>query len=922
LSLAPGQMLSQYRLVDKIGAGGMGEVWRAEDTVLHRTVAIKVLPSALADDAERLARFQQEARAVSALNHPNLVTLFEVGTHEGVSYMVMELVEGETLRDKMGRSQAATSGAGTAAGTGGDTGPGWSGSSGTPRSKLPVRRAMDIAIQMAHGLAAAHERNIVHRDLKPENIVITRDGRVKILDFGIAKLLEPTNDSITMAQTVAGGTEPGTVMGTVGYMSPEQVRGAEVDHRSDIFSLGVILYEMLSGQRAFRAATSVETMNAILHDDPPTLMTGPHLSPAIDRLVRRCLEKEKEQRFQSSHDLAYALEAVKDTSGAMPLPESSVSGSGASTRRGLVRSLLLTLLTLVIGAAVGRTLLSNHERAQASDARVARQSRMVPLTFESGPEGQPSVSPDGRFFVYIALDGGDWDIFQQRVGGENRINLTADSPEHDWAPQFSSDGEHIAFRSQRDGGGIFIMGATGESVRRLTDFGFNPKWSPDDRSIVFGEEDVPSPLNRNLVSALWVADVGSGETHKIYEGDGVEPSWSPDGRTIAFWGLPRGTGKRILYTMPATGGTPQPLNDDDYFNWNPAWSSDGRTLYFASTRGGTMDLWSMPMDPATGLAIGAPQPLTMGSGENAGASVTRDGSKILFSSYRAQSVIRRLAVDLANPDSARVVVPEMILRTSRDFWEVRPSPDGRLLVIKVADPDEDLFVCHTDGSGLRRLTQDSFKDRNPRWGPDSQVIYFHSDRSGRYEIWSIRADGSGLTQVTDLTGQHVVTPYPSPDGNRLLVFSHQEGAGIIDLTSGLPVKQVQWLAIPDSSLVLRSRIWTPDGESFLLSTGRTGPRRTGPLLRYSLRKQSYEMLPATPNIRGWLVPGQSLLCREDNRYLSHDLETGEERTLFHVNESQELMDDPSSDGKWIYVLDLEGESDIWMLEFEEPGDTP
>ena len=917
MSLESGQMLSQYRLVDKIGAGGMGVVWKAEDTVLHRSVAIKVLPSSLAADEERLARFQQEARAVSALNHPNLVTLFEVGTHEGVSYMVMELVEGETLRDKMGATDAPTSGAGTAVRTGSDTSPtGWSGPGGgpgsMPRSKLPVRRAMDIAIQIAHGLSAAHERNIVHRDMKPENIVLTRDGRVKILDFGIAKLLDPSNDSMTMAQTVAGATAPGTVMGTVGYMSPEQVRGAEVDHRSDIFSLGVILYEMLSGQRAFRADTSIETMNAILHEDPPTLASGPQLSPAIDRLVRRCLEKEKEQRFQSSHDLAYALEAVSDASGAVPVVEWTASGPGVPGRGGLVRTVIASLLALVIGVVVGRTLLSNNKSvtSSASDAQAVTESRMVALTFDSGVETQPSVSPDGRSFVYVAQDGGDWDIFQQRVGGENRVNLTADSPEHDWEPQLSFDGERIAFRSQRDGGGIFVMGATGESVRRLTDFGFNAKWSPDGKSIVFGEEDILIPTGRTLFSALWVADVSTGETRKIYEGDGVEPSWSPDGKHIAFWGLPKATGQRVLYTMPAAGGEPQPLNDDNYFNWNPTWSADGRTLYFASTRGGTMDLWSMPMNTANGLAAGTPTPLTTGTAWIAYPSVTRDGSRILYTSSRSQSVIRRLPFDLSNADTARVEVPEELLRTSRTLWEMHPSPDGRLLVVKASDPNEDLFVCQTDGSGMRRLTQDPFKDRVPRWSPDSQKIYFHSDRSGRYEIWSIRADGSGLTQLTELTGENVSSPVPSPDGTRLLVYSTQEGAGIVDLTGDIPVREVQWCAAPDSTSLFFARLWYPDSESIL------GGTVNGPLLRYSLRDQSFEELSSASAFGEWVEPGRSILVRDGNRYVAHDLETGAERTLFYFSGSPDVSDQLSLDGKWIYLLEREREADIWMLEFE------
>src|SRR5947208_9377445 len=288
MSIVAGTKLRRYEIRSKIGEGGMGEVYRAYDPSMHREVAIKVLPAALSVDKDRLARFEQEAQTAGALNHPNVLVIYHIDTHDGSPYIVSELLEGEALRERMG---------GVA---------------------LPQRKAIDYALQIAHGLAAAHEKGIVHRDLKPENIFITKDGRVKILDFGIAKLTQAEgSQSQTDIPTRRVDTSPGVVMGTVGYMSPEQVRGQAVDHRCDIFSFGAILYEMLSGRRAFHGESAADTMSAILKEDPPDLSgTNQNVSPALERLVNHCLEKDLESRFHSASDLAFALEAISGASGA------------------------------------------------------------------------------------------------------------------------------------------------------------------------------------------------------------------------------------------------------------------------------------------------------------------------------------------------------------------------------------------------------------------------------------------------------------------------------------------------------------------------------------------------------------------------------------------------------------------------------
>ena len=289
MPLTSGARLGPYEIRAPLGSGGMGEVYRARDTRLDREVAIKVLPDALAEDREHLRRFEQEARAASALNHPNVLALLDVGSNEGHPYVVFELLEGETLRERMG---------------------------GSP---MPARKALDLAAQMAHGLAAAHDRGIVHRDLKPDNLFVLAGGRLKILDFGLARQRPPAPppEASFATETFRPPTEPGTVLGTVGYMSPEQVQGLPADARSDVFSFGAILFEMLTGRRAFKRPTAVETMTAILKEDPwesvETGKTAAVLAPATDRIVRRCLEKKPEQRFQSAHDLAFALESIRES---------------------------------------------------------------------------------------------------------------------------------------------------------------------------------------------------------------------------------------------------------------------------------------------------------------------------------------------------------------------------------------------------------------------------------------------------------------------------------------------------------------------------------------------------------------------------------------------------------------------------------
>jgi Tol biopolymer transport system component len=362
---APGTRIGPYEILAQVGAGGMGEVYRARDTRLEREVAIKVLPAALSHDSDRLRRFEQEARATSALNHPNILVIYDIGSHDGSPYIVSELLQGETLRERL------------------------------REGPLTQRKAVEFALQIARALAAAHDRAVVHRDLKPENLFVTRDGVVKILDFGLAKLRQPSSADKTSAPTVAVGTEPGVVMGTAGYMSPEQVRGLDTDARSDLFSFGAILYEMLAGRRAFHGESSVEAMNAILKEEPEPLA-----SPALDRVVRHCLEKRPDERFRSAHDLAFALEAMSTVS----------TGPIAAIPPRKRRLLPVAIAVALLGAAALAFLAGR--RVNTSQMPVFQR-----LTFRRGNVHSARFDPDGRTIVYSASwDGKMAELFSTRPG--------------------------------------------------------------------------------------------------------------------------------------------------------------------------------------------------------------------------------------------------------------------------------------------------------------------------------------------------------------------------------------------------------------------------------------------------------------------------------------------------------------------------
>ncbi|MGH9317949.1 MAG: protein kinase domain-containing protein [Thermoanaerobaculia bacterium] len=879
MTISPGSRLGPYEVLSPLGAGGMGEVYRARDPRLGRDVAVKVLPASTSQDPDRLRRFEQEAKAAGLLNHPNITAVYDIGSHEGAPYVVQELLEGETLRNRL------------------------AGGAFTPR------RAIGHALQIAQGLAAAHEKAIVHRDLKPENIFVTSDGRVKILDFGLAKLTQPekANASQTNLPTMTPGTEAGMVLGTLGYMSPEQVRGKPADARSDIFSFGAILYEMLSGRRAFHADTAADTISAILTRDPPDLSeTNRRIPEALDRIVRHCLEKSPEARFHSASDIAFDLEAISGTS----LVSAAGTAPGAVPWSARARSALpwLALPLALLGYLAGRL-------AAPKNAAVpqAMQAEVRKLTIQPGVESYPSLSPDAAAFVYEAGPPGNSDIFLQRSGGHNPINLTKDCDKDDNEPAFSPSGDRIAFRSECGGGGIFLMGATGENVRRLSDFGFNPAWSPDEKEIAVSAEGIVDPYSRQGVADLWAIQVATGQKRAVVRGfDCAQPSWSPHGDRIACWGLRANAGQRDVWTVPARGETSAggvDVTNDAATDWNPFWSPDGRFLYFASDRGGTMNLWKVVIEEKSGRTLAESEPMTLPASWSGPLSLSRDGKHIAFEVKTSLPSIERIAFD---PVGEKVIgEPATVFRGSLPVLAFEVSPDGQWVAFSSSGRQQDLFLIRSDGTGLRQLTDDPPRDRGLGWSRDGQRVYFMSDRSGRYDIWAIRPDGSGLVQVTKNAGAGPFWPVFSPDGS-MFAFPDGTKSYLFRLRKVPGEGDVEPLTQLAEDRRFEVRDWSPDGKR-LSGTGRLfGGGCCDQVVLYSSADRKYERLTESGSNPRFLPDGRRLLYLTESSLWLIDSVSKKKQVILPSRHDSGLLDfGLSSDGRALYIQRDLQESDIW-----------
>ncbi|HVT14885.1 MAG TPA: protein kinase [Thermoanaerobaculia bacterium] len=987
-----------------LGRGGMGEVYLAFDDRLGRLVAIKRIRHDGPLSEVQRQRFRREARAAARLNHPAIVQIFALvtagdsGGGGASDALVMEYVEGESLAEVAAR--------------------------GPLDPAVAVRFAREIAL----GLAAAHAAGFVHRDLKSENVMVTASGAVKILDFGLVKSVWQ-QDSQSAEQSL---TAEGIVLGTFHTISPEQVRGGEADARSDLFSLGVLLYELLTGQSPFRGGSHVESLRRILTHHPPPLATiRPGLPRQLGALVDRLLEKDPRRRPQTARDVAAAFgeiaalpgigrtggggafastgeETLSDRptfpGGAMPgrpgaaevgaaeagagpgeleaetgrgdegvrsraskgsagraseaaggpaLPSSGTrpegeAGTGAPpaiVTGKLPRRLAAAGFAVAVAVAVYLLLRSGPVKSTPPGGTVKPvRATFTQLTDFAGSESFPTISPDGNFFLYTKASGGRSHIYLQRAGGGNQIDLSRDSPASDTHPAFSPDGQQIAFRSERDGGGIFVMGATGESVRRLTDFGYNPAWSPDGTEVLCASEGVNNPAIRSSESRIWRVTVATGARRQLATDDAVQPAWSPHGWRIAYWGVARGSARRVISTIqtdrtgPPRSGTsadhllgrdlPSPpapdrgpalsadraetvaLVDDQYLNWSPAWAPDGKYLYFASDRSGAMNLWRLGIDEATGRSLGEPEPLSTPAQWSGLLSISRDGRRIVYATRDGKSNLEKVAFD---PAAGQVVGrSQAITEGSRFVRSCDVSPDGSWVAFHSTHPQEDLFVVRQDGSDLRQLTNDRYKDRQPVWSPDGSRLAFYSNRSGRYELWTIRPDGSGLEQITRSDGPGpTYFPLWSPDGRRLscLLKLHGDDVGTALVDLGKPPGE----RTPDELPVagggkdrFTATSWSADGRSL---AGTVGPD----VVIYSFSSGRTSRL-AKGDLPEWLRDGSRLVYLAEGRLFLIDSRSGVVRLV--------LEPPANSAFKWVcigpgdrsfYLVRENEEGHIWML---------
>ncbi len=738
MAIGPGSRLGPYQIRSVLGVGGMGEVFLARDTRLGRDVAIKILPAQVVADVDRLRRFETEARATSQLNHPNILTVYDIGAENGQPYVVAERLEGETLRERL------------------------------LRGPIGEREALELARQIARGLSAAHNRGIIHRDLKPENLFLSRDGQIKILDFGLAKVTAEGSGAATTLDTTYS-TEPGTIVGTMQYMAPEQVKGQPVDHRADLFAFGVVLYEMVSGTGPFSRPSGAESMSAVLTETPPPLdEVRAGVSPLIARVVDHCLEKAPDQRFQSARDLVFALESAGTRSISGAGGPSAVAGPPALHRT--IPAAVVAAATALTGLGLGWWIGATHAPREEG-LNFARVRRFVA---SDAIEFAPALSPDGKWIAYLSDTPARCDVWVKFLSGGEAANLTATLADLHVARRndiggldISPDGSEIAFSAGPLGAGptqlsTYVIGAPlGGTPRKLIAGGVGARWSPDGKRLAY------VTAGGSAGDALMVSDASGADPRTLVPvAGGVHmhwPAWSADGEyiyvirgistqnlepseiyrvSVASAQLERvvATSRRAVYPFPAIDGS--------------------GLLYSANPVSSELALWWMPLGRN-------PMRVTTGVGEYSEARLSADKRTMVATTYQDRRSLRVLPIA---GDSA---MAELTQGSTGDYDPIVSPRGDRLAFSSTRSGNRHIWTSRLDGSDPRELTSGDAVDERPAWSPDGSTIAFVSSRGTSRAIWMVATDGSGLRKILD--AQVIDSIAWSPDGTEL-AYSVPEGA--------------------------------------------------------------------------------------------------------------------------------------------------
>jgi eukaryotic-like serine/threonine-protein kinase len=885
VALSPGTRLGPYEISAQVGVGGMGEVYRAHDPRLRRDVAIKVIAARFGTDPDLLKRFEQEALASAALNHPNIVAVYDVGSHEESPYLVTELLEGESLRRRLSRGA------------------------------LPVRTVIQFGLEIVRGATAAHEKGIAHRDLKPENVFVTKDERLKILDFGLAKLAERGPAGAYVSQlTTAAGTEIGTVLGTAGYMAPEQVRGETADNRSDIFAIGAILYEMLTGRRAFQRETPAETLTAILRDDPADILeTNPRMPLALVRLVGHCLEKKPADRFQSARDLAFALDTLDslsvDTTRSLLRPPRSVWRSVAA-------------VAAMVALAAGVFAAWRHLLVSAPPLAEVRVHR---LTDARGLEEFPAISPDGKSVAYVAQEGGKAQIYVRLVARGTPLQVTRDAADHLY-PRWSADSASIIYyRPSSEGasdGAIWEIPALGGAPHRVAASAGGADISHDGKRLVF-----PRFANGRMELALSARDgtnptpLAMLETPYQY----ITPRWSFDDRLIAYQ---RGTANTFeIFVVSADGRESRQVTQHGARLEGLTWAPDRPRIIFASSRGST--IWYLPKTnlwavEASGTGL---RQLTFGEESYAYPDTNASGT-IVVNRARRQFDIWRYPVEHSPAENVRRGV--RITQQTSDVHTPSVAPgDRELAYVSDSGGHANIWVISLDTRQTRQITFENnpgLRVGLPLWSPSgTQIAYFTSlDSSWNYFL--VSPDGSNARLLARDAGWATW----SPDGQSLYFSDYPVGTHLrkVPASGGSPV-------VVRSDRASRVAL-SPDGGSLYYAIEL--PVVTGGS-DLEIRVAQPESAPSRvlAQIPAWRVAqggGFQPVISPDGKWLALALLDGVTSNLWALSTSTgqlrqltDFGDQPifitrrvswASDGRSIFAAVGEGDSDVVLLEGLEP----